>query len=217
MYIQISEIEKDLLKEIINIGITKAADAFAVLSKSKQGVILSVPEVNIVEPSQFPDEVSMFDKTVLAIKSDLKGEINGMTLLLFYQEQIQKIVESCLTEEDQKRDDFPQLRLSLLKEIGNILTGAIVTQLSNILGLKIHGTPPVEIIGTKGKSIQSLLCELPPCNPLIVTVRTQFMDFVRVIELPLLIVLDIEALFNIINTIRRKDIYSFNLLKKAGK
>jgi chemotaxis protein CheC len=46
MYIIINELEKDVLREIISIGLARAADSFS--SFAKGGVLLDVPDIKII-------------------------------------------------------------------------------------------------------------------------------------------------------------------------
>ena len=216
MYIHIDLLEKDLLREVFNIGVSKAADALSMLLKNRKAIMLTVPDIKIIWPQELPSELKKFDETVLAVRSKLQGDINGISVLLFYSEHVDWIVQNSLSERELHREDFEQMRLSLLLEMSNILTGAVLTQFSNILGLEVQGMPPECIVTEPGRSMESIICELPPCQPIVLSVKTDFLDKQLVIELPLLIVLEIASLSTILNTIRQKGINENLLLKKRS-
>ncbi|RYZ83922.1 MAG: hypothetical protein EOP04_19010 [Proteobacteria bacterium] len=192
---------------------SKAADAFAKLTRTTEAIILTVPDIKIIKPEDFPISLSQYDGAELALKTNLHGDLAGVTLLLFFEEQINWIMEHCLSERDLLSPEVDSLRMSLLLEISNILTGALSTQLSNILGLDVIGLPPESIVPEPGESIEEFLCDVPPCQPIVLSVRTDLKDRQSGIEFPMLVVLEIESLSKILNIIRQRGIYNYELLK----
>ena len=77
MYIVVNELEKDVFREIISIGLARAADSFSNFPKA--GVLLNVPEVKIIEPKVLPDVIDEYEEIYFVIRSDITGELNGKT------------------------------------------------------------------------------------------------------------------------------------------
>lgn len=217
MYIKINTLEKDILREIFNVGVSKAADAFSVLLNNKSGIILTVPDIKIIGPSELAAELQHYDEAVLAVRSRLEGSLEGISVLLFFDKQIEWIIQHCISERTLHHEQISKLRISVLLEISNILTGAILTQFSDLLSLDVHGMPPECMVISENRGVEGIICDLPPCQPIVLSVKTDFLEREMVIELPLLMVLEITSLSEILNTIRQKGIYENNLLKKPGK
>ena len=91
---------------------------------------------------------------------------------------------------------------SLLLEISNIITGALVTQLANILKCNIYGSPPKLPSDQIEESLEDLLTEHPFYQPVVVTVITQFTDSSRQVDLPLFLFFDAETIIKILSIIR---------------
>ena len=216
MYIQISEIEKDLLREMLSVGVSKAADAFSGLIQTHQGITLTVPAIKVIEPEDFSPGFPEYGKIVLVLKTQLQGDLAGVTLLLVSEEQIDWIIENCLTAREQQYQDQAALQQGLLLELSNILTGAIVTQLADLLKLETVGLPPESITPDSDKTLESLLCLVPPCQPILLSVRTNLRDQNKAIELPLLMALESSSLFRMLHCIRQRDVYEYKLLKKRA-
>ena len=214
MYININLLEKDILKEIFNVGISKAADALSSLLKTNRGIILTVPDIKIIGPNEVAQEIRNYDEAVLAIRSKLQGDMKGLTVLLFFDRQIEWIIQHSVSERTLHHEQLSRLRMSVLLEIGNILTGAVLTQFANILGIEVQGLPPEGMVVTETNSVENIICDLPPCQPIVLSIKTDFLDRETVIELPLLIVLVISSLSAILNNIRDKGIYDNKVLKK---
>ncbi len=211
MYVVINEMEKDVLKEIINIGLTKAADSLASISKDE--ILMHVPEVRIVEPSVIPNVLSEFDKRYFVVRSDIEGDLQGKTFLLFSDNNVERVSEVCLGKEMLSGPLGGELQRSLLLEISNILTGALVTQLANIIELEIHGMPPAALFEDRKTSITEIINDLPVGQPLVITVKTEFKNLVSSVELPMLIIFNSDSLFKLLNIIRSKNLYDSKAFK----
>ena len=78
----------------------------------------------------------------VAIQSDIRGDFNGTTLMFFSGQHVQRLSRVCLRMQTDETLEVNELQESLLLEISNIITGALVTQLANILKANIYGAPP---------------------------------------------------------------------------
>ena len=206
MTIIINEIEKEIFKEIVNIGLAKAADAFALIANEK--VLISAPDLQIVEIENISTKVLSYESFTKVIESDLKGALGGKTYLLFSDIQSEKLINICLGPLKDNTPVDEQLKTSLLLEVGNIITGSLVTQLSNILKVGLFGSVP----SMKNSNIQSLLQDLekytPGYKPFFFTVKTEFVYSWKSLEFPFLLVFnneDFNKVIAIIKDINKKD------------
>ncbi|MGZ5244020.1 MAG: chemotaxis protein CheC [Bacteroidia bacterium] len=202
MDIVINDIEKDILKEIVNIGLAKAADSFATIARDK--VFLSVPDVQIVDPSEMTSFIAEGDRSDAVIQSDIKGDLNGKTFILFPEKQSAYLADVCVGPVADFKGNYPAMKRSLLLEISNMLTGSIVTQLANIFKVNIYGSAPVAVPFGVRKSFSDLISDFPVFKPFILTVNTQFINSGRLVELPLIIVFDMDTVVKILEIIREQ-------------
>ena len=201
MNLAINELEQEILKEIVNIGLAKAADAFAVIAKEK--VLINAPSVQIVELEKVGNAVPEYEKFNIIIQSSLTGTLSGNTFLLFSEEQADRLAEICLgTLKTNSDHHYNQLRSSLLLEIGNIITGSLVTQLSNILKVNVFGSVPELKNNVIGNVLSSMNTAYPYYKPFIFTVKTQFVYSWRSVELPFLLIFDLDAFGKVLAIVR---------------
>ncbi|WP_237717859.1 chemotaxis protein CheC [Pontibacter sp. BAB1700] len=118
----VTELEKDIIKEILNIGLARAADSFAVIAKDK--VMLKVPDVQLIEVKDLISLIAKYEDTHFIIQSDIKGDFNGATLMLFSEEHISLLSSVCLSMLNVQKGELSVMQESLLLEISNIITGA---------------------------------------------------------------------------------------------
>ncbi|WP_246559057.1 chemotaxis protein CheC [Hymenobacter piscis] len=203
MDLHMTELERDIIREILNIGLARAADSFAVIAQEK--VLLEVPNLDIVSGQNVLEKVLDLQAGHVVIQSDIRGDFNGTTLMFFSGQHVQRLSRVCLRMTTSDSIHIDEMQESLLLEISNIITGALVTQLANILKAQIYGAPPVHPSGDMAAALKSLLLDHPMVQPLIFSVITQFSDKENSVELPLMIFFDRETFEKIIEIIRTYD------------
>jgi chemotaxis protein CheC len=107
---------------------------------------------------------------------------------------------------------YDALRDSFLLEISNIVTGSVLTQISNIFGMKVHGSVPTGPEMDPVRTLKQILKEFPSFQPIIFTVKTNFMNTGRNLQLPLVIILDTDTMLKLLMIIRSKDVFAKNIL-----
>ncbi|QMU27288.1 chemotaxis protein CheC [Adhaeribacter radiodurans] len=208
MYIVINELEKDVLREIINISLARAADSFA--DFSRKAVLLAVPEVKIIEPRVLPDVIDEFEDEYQIIRSEIEGELNGKTFLLFSEDQVEKLAEACLNNSSQINIKSKE---TLLLTISNIITQAIVDELHHLLQLKLQAGSPEALFENEQLPISYILEDLPAHQPFVIAIKTQFQKLVNPLELPLLIVFHANSVSKLLHILRQTNLYDFKLLQ----
>ena len=197
-----TDLERDIIREILNIGLARAADSFAIVAQER--VLLEVPNIDLLMSDDILRKVREYQSRHVPIQSDIRGDVNGTTLMFFSGQHIQRLSRVCLRMQTDESLVLSELQESLLLEISNIITGALVTQLANILKANIYGAPPVAPRGDIADTMQSLLPE-QMLQPLIFSVITQFSDKDNTVELPLMLFFDRATFQKILEIIRSYD------------
>lgn len=198
-----TELERDIIREILNIGLARAADSFATIAQEK--VLLEVPNLDIMPGHNMLDKVNEYSGTHAVIQSDIRGDFNGTTLMFFSGQHVQRLSRVCLRMSVDESTQIDEMQESLLLEISNIITGALVTQLANILKAKIYGAPPTAPRGNLTASLESLMTHKALVQPLVFSVITQFSDKENSVELPLMLFFDRITFEKILEIIRTYD------------
>lgn len=215
MYIVVNELEKDVLREIISIGLARAADSFSSFSKS--GVLLDAPEVKIIEPKVLPDVIDKFEEIYYVASSEIQGELNGKTFLLFTSENITKIADVCVTDRATEEKEYKKQIQEMQLEISEIITDALAAQISKILQLNLATRNTMALFNNKASSVQRILKEMPEYQPFVITIKTQFRKLIKAVELPMIVVFDSRSVSELLHIIRRDNLYDYKLLKASSK
>ncbi|MGI4869838.1 MAG: chemotaxis protein CheC [Janthinobacterium lividum] len=198
-----NELERDIIREILNIGLARAADSFAVIAQER--VMLEVPSLDLLPSVDIISRVRDYQARYVAIQSDIRGDFNGSTFMFFSGQHIQRLSRVCLRMQVPESMELSELQQSLLLEISNIITGALVTQLANILKSNIYGAPPQAPAGDLSEALHNLLPDTQTLQPIIFSVITQFSDKHNSVELPLMLFFDRATFEKILEIIRTYD------------
>ncbi|MHA7880726.1 MAG: histidine kinase [Saccharospirillum sp.] len=137
---QLDEEMRDVLQELSNVAMGRAADLLARLLENY--VILPIPVVNLLERAELNMALSSLEEveTVSAVCQGFVGSrIAGEALLIFNDTSFQDIAE--LT--NFAGEITPQIELELLMDIANILIGACLKGLAEQLDVGFSQGQPV--------------------------------------------------------------------------
>jgi chemotaxis protein CheY-P-specific phosphatase CheC len=143
--------ELDIAKEIINIGLSKAADSLAFFMKEKVFVKRTDLQVKNVAAIQ---KISQKNKgeELYVLTTELKGELGGICYLILSESEVGALLKTSFPSAILK--DPAKLKLmseSLLLEMDNIIVASVITQFSNIFNYKMYGdVPSLSKISPKG-------------------------------------------------------------------
>ena len=138
---RLSEYELDITKELISIALANAADAFSKMAGEKVLVnqfdlTLGTPHAKAVLPEGFEDALHV-------LTTEVKGNLEGRSYLVFNQSDTKRICTVFAPgQAAYTGDGLGELEEALLLELDNILSAAVITQLSNFLDTFIYGGVP---------------------------------------------------------------------------
>ncbi len=170
-------IQFDILKELGNIGAGNATTALAKLLNTK--IDMKVPKVELLGFSDIAKVMGSEETIMVGILLLLEGDINGMMMFLLEVESAANLVNKLMgttNEEQGQGAEFTSMQLSALNEIGNIITGAYLSALSNLTKLKIVSSVPNLQIDMAGAILSIPAIEFSKIGDKVLLIQTQFDD-----------------------------------------
>lgn len=167
----------DVLKEIGNIGAGNAMTALAQMLGRK--VDMKVPQVMLLE---FPEvgEAMGGEETLLAgIYFKVNGDIHGSIMFLLETESARTLV-SMLMGTTIEGEEFSEMEISALKEIGNIIAGSYLNSLSTLTGMKIYPSVPDLAMDMAGALLSVPAIEFGETGDRMLFIKTHFFDSANV-------------------------------------
>ena len=133
-------LQRDALREAANIGAGHAATALSQITG--QRIMVQVPEVSVVPLERAGTMLGEPDEVVCAVILRVMGDITGRTLQVFPGATAARLARLAHGAEEAAFPTLGDLDRSALKEIGNILVGAYLNALSQLLGLALTMSAP---------------------------------------------------------------------------
>lgn len=132
----------DVLREIGNVGAGNATTAIANMLGDR--IDMKVPSVRLMEVSELGTAVGAEDDTVIGIFLEVQNDIEGSMMFLLNLESGHYMVNKLMGRDQSYQEDFDEMDLSALKEIGNIIAASYLSALAGLTNLVI--TPSVPYI-----------------------------------------------------------------------
>lgn len=173
----IDTVQFDVLRELGNIGAGNATTALAKLINAK--VDMKVPKVELLGFSDIAKVMGSEETVMVGILLMLEGDVNGMMMFLLEVESARNLVGKLMgieTKPEDEGSDFDSIQLSALNEIGNIITGAYLSALSDLTKLKIVSSVPSLQIDMAAAILSIPAIEFSKIGDKVLLIETRFDD-----------------------------------------
>lgn len=136
----LTELQRDALIELINIGFSRTAASLSELTGYR--VMLEVPDVAIHPIEKLLPEISnIVSGEVATVQQIFTGSVSGNALLLLNYEGA-TVLTDLLTSGDGNKDRLDVSSCEVLTEIGNILLNACLSVFGNLLKMHVSFSVP---------------------------------------------------------------------------
>ena len=139
---ELSDIEIDVAKEIINIGLGKAADSMAFFTREK--VFIRSLDLQVRELEDLDSLCLKEDQGELyVLTTTIEGELTGVCYLIFSEDEVHKLFQISLPESIRiDKEKTKVMGEAILLEMDNIITASVITQFANFFKLSMQGSVP---------------------------------------------------------------------------
>ena len=136
----LTELERDALTEVINLGVSRAAKNLSRMVKDQ--VHLSVPRTEIMTRDRAVEWLSRRENSSLvAVGQDFRGSFSGQALLIFPQKTSLELVRSIL-DDTLSLEEIVDLEQEALAEIGNVVLNGCLVVMANMLKESLNMSLP---------------------------------------------------------------------------
>lgn len=155
-FLPVSDEERDILQELMNIAFGKAAAELAEVISIF--VVLSVPFVKVLKAAELPEyllyEIRDFTN-ISIVEQNFRGKFKGSAFLVFPAGAGKELITMLDADHETNFESgsIEVLEKETLMEIGNILIGACVGKMSELLGDVVTYSPPKVVVENKPHDI----------------------------------------------------------------
>lgn len=138
---------EDMLREIGNVGAGHAATSLSKLLESQ--VFISVTQAYVCSFDEIAERVGGPETIIAGIFLRMSGDIHGNMLLLLSLTSARQLLDRLLHGQS-NMEDFSELEISALAEVGNILGGSYLNAISDLTSLNMTQSVPAVAVDMAG-------------------------------------------------------------------
>ena len=139
-YSDMDAASEDMLKEIGNIGTGNAITALSAMVGKTFSV--GLPAIRIVNYQDTPELLGGPETLGTGIMLEISGDLSGIFMFLLDETFTQNILNALLGEEERELVALDEMSSSAVCEIGNVMCGAYINALAQLMGVKVHVSVP---------------------------------------------------------------------------
>jgi chemotaxis protein CheC len=194
-----AEFQMDVLKEVGNIGAGHAATA---LSKMlDKPVDMGVPKVNLLPFEAITESLGGSEQVVIAIFLRVVGDAPGNLFFILTMESAKSLLHKMVGLEVEEGDNFTEMELSALQEIGNILAGSYLSSLADFTQLYMSPTVPALAIDMAGAILSYGLLQFGEMGDHALLIDTTFLEGADEVEGHFFLIPDPESFSKLFNAL----------------
>jgi chemotaxis protein CheC len=148
-YGKFNDIQLDVLKEIGNIGSGNAATSLAMMIGKTIDMV--VPQVKMVHYNTLANMLGGPENLIVGIMIDVSDDLSGTMMFLLQKEFAHQVFNALLGTDNQDFSALSEMDMSVIQEIGNILSASYLNAIASLTGLKINISVPaiaVDMVGS---------------------------------------------------------------------
>lgn len=169
----------DVLKELGNIGAGNATTALSQMLQER--IDMKVPQVDMLDFKDVGEAIGGEDTVMAGVYLIVEGDIQGSMMFLSKKDTAKYLVNQLMMGMGHpETDEFDEMELSALMELGNIMTGAYLNALSDLTKLKIYPSVPEVKIDMAGAILSVPAIEFGVLGDKILMIQTNFTDYLDI-------------------------------------
>ncbi len=170
----ITALQKDVLKEVSNIGAGSGATALAQMLQRK--ISMTVPGVNVLPFEEVANTVGGAERQVAGIYLRVEGVAPCNILFIFSTESAKLLIDMLFNRPLGTTEKVDQNNISALEEMGNIVSGSFLNSLSSFTGLKFFPSVPSISIDMAGAILNAVLYQYGFVSDHALVIETEFAE-----------------------------------------
>ena len=176
--VEINERYVDVLQELGNIGAGNATTAIASMLSIR--IDMTVPKVELLEVSKLGASICPEDEIIVGIFLEIQMDIEGSMMFLMRLDSAQYLVNKLMMRDASYKEEFDEMDLSALKEIGNIIAGSYLSALSTMTNLVISPSIPYLAVDMAASVLSVPAIEFGQYGDYALLIQTEFGDDVMI-------------------------------------
>ena len=171
-YTELNDQHIDVLKEIGNIGAGNAATSLGLMLNDD--VSISVPELKIEDYNDVINIVGGPEEMIVAVMVNFYGEANGIVLFILSMNSAKSITDILVGKDEEETPILSEMKISAVKEIGNILGSAYLGSIAELTGMSIDMSVPYIAVDMTGAILAAPIVEYGAADSKVMFIEERF-------------------------------------------
>ena len=120
---------------------------------------MDVPRADFVSFENVIELIGGYEELVSCVSLQLDGDVKGIVFFIFKEASTYRLVDMLMGQDENTTTELDEMGTSTINEIGNILTGAFVSAISNFTELRINTSVPIFAFDMLAAVFTSLILE----------------------------------------------------------
>lgn len=169
--LELTDVQLDVLREVINVGAGNAATALSQLVERR--VDMGIPNIRIMSFTEMVSTIGQDEDLIVAVELKVFGDAPGNILYTMHNEKAYKFADTLLESYSDKSDE---VYMSLFHETGNILGNAFLNAIGRFTNLNMITSVPAVAVDMLIAIISSSFIEAEQYDDYVLSIETSFMD-----------------------------------------
>ncbi|MEI8216995.1 MAG: chemotaxis protein CheC [Eubacteriales bacterium] len=194
-YEELNDEQIDVLREIGNIGAGNAATALSTILEDR--VEITLPKVRIIDFDLAINSLGGSEAMTVGVLVNFTGEANGMIMFLLNMEDAKGITDLLVGSQDENGENIEildELKLSAIKEIGNILSSSYINSIATLTGLSIEISIPYIAIDMAGAIMSVPMIEFGTLGDKVMYIEESFIGESHQLKSSIILFAEIDTL-----------------------
>jgi chemotaxis protein CheC len=145
---QLSELQRDALGELFNIGVGRAASALSQIVNDE--VELTAPSITLAPPEKLAETLLSSEfREISMVTLDFTGPFDAKSMLIFPERNALAIIGGML-EVSLSPEELAEFEQEAMCEVGNIILNACISALADLFEVEFSGGLPVHHFSDSG-------------------------------------------------------------------
>lgn len=155
---KINEYEEDMLKELGNIGTGNAVTALSMMLARPLDILTT--KLDLVSYRDVDASLGRSEDAKVGILLEAEGDVKGMFLFLLDQSFAATALDWLLENKERDLTVMDEMEVSVFCELGNVMCGAYVNAMSQLLNMRIEVTVPEVCVDMGGAIFNAVVSHL---------------------------------------------------------
>lgn len=167
----------EVLREVGNIGMGNALTSISQMLNTR--IDMKMPTASVITFDEVMEVIGGADEVVVAMLFQIQGEAKGTVFFILSVEEAEQLVEEVsggIKLDLLSGEEPDELIISVLTEVGNIMTGSYLSALSDFLNVQLLPSIPYLAVDLAGSIITAGLVEVSNVSDYAIIINTEMMD-----------------------------------------